>query len=64
MINGNWCSCTNIQLEQHQSLNGTTKYLLYKMVEMFWQFFIFMELPPFSYYCVITKTPNLSNIKW
>ena len=28
------------------------------------KFFIFMELYPFSYYFVITKKPNLSNVKY
>ena len=29
-----------------------------------WKFFIFMELELFSYYFMITKTLNLSNVKY
>ena len=47
----------------YQNIYGTTIYILYKMGEKLWQFFIFMELEPFFYYFVITKTPNLSNVK-
>ena len=35
-----------------------------KWVKMFWYFFIFMELYPFSYYYKFTETLNLSNKKW
>ena len=32
-------------------------------IKILWQFFIFMELEPFSYYLVITQTLNLSHVK-
>ena len=33
-------------------------------IKILWKFFIFMELEPFSYYSLITKTPKLSNKEW
>ena len=31
--------------------------------KILWKFFIFMEIEPFSYSFMMTKTPNLSNGK-
>ena len=49
----------------------TSKDLLYKNIcnpqngiNLLWQFFIFVELEPFFYYFVITKTLNMSHVKF
>ena len=53
------------------SLRKISKYLWYNNIHtlkyrrrILWELFVFMELKPFLYYFVITKTQNLSNQKY
>ena len=49
--------------KKKQRLNGTKHSYSTRWEKKNWQFFTFMELYPFSYYFVFTKTMNLSNDK-
>ena len=58
------CSWTNIQPEKYQSLYGTMICISHMMGgKRLWQLFIFVEIEPFFYYCMITKTPDIGNMK-
>ena len=56
---------TNIKPEINRKCYMGQLYPYSKVWEkILWLFFIFIELEPFCYYLVITKIPNLSNVKW